>query len=245
MPTVALIAVSRSFSSQAAAAVHRSGRWIRGCDLGTLYAMAVLGIFGLTRLLPARDRVAFTLSASTNLDNLVSVPLRVLAASAFVVPTGRGLLILFPLVVVLALAQRRFGRLRTVCAFALGHVGATLVVAAMLVVGVEQGWVDASVAHATDVGVSYGLVCVAGLLAVALVPRWRRIYAASSLIVLSFSLVLDPDFTAVGHLVALSTGLVLAGGVLWSGRRGTGVCTSLSPCVRASRPYSPKIWGRT
>ncbi len=122
----------------------------------------------------AADRARAVLAASTNLDNLAVHPLRVLLLSAVVVPSGPGLLVLGLLVPVLALAQRRLGRAATLGAFAVGHVVATGVVAGLLLAGLRLGWVDPSVRSAVDVGVSYGLACVAGLLVASGPRRWRR-----------------------------------------------------------------------
>jgi hypothetical protein len=198
-------------------------RWrgrLRGADVGFVHAGLVLAVAAVLRFLPAGQRAAAVLAASTNLDNLAVHPFRVLLLSAFVVPTGTGLLVLLPLVPVLAAAQRRFGRRATVGAFALGHVGATLVVAGFLLTGVRVGWVDPSVASAVDVGVSYGLACVAGLLVASGPSRWRRPGLAVVAGGLLVALVVDPDFTAVGHLVALALGAGL-GSVVTRTAQGT------------------------
>lgn len=182
----------------------------RVCDVALAHAALVLVVFAGLRFLPAADRAGAVLAASTNLDNLAAHPVRVLLLSALVVPTGRGLLVLGLLVPVLALAQRRFGRAATLGAFAVGHVGATGVVAGLLLAGLRFGWVDASVRGAVDVGVSYGLACVAGLL-VASGPRRRRTAGACGAVAVALlALAADPGFTAVGHLVALGLGFALA-----------------------------------
>lgn len=188
-------------------------RWrqrLRGSDVGLVHAGLVLAVAAVLRLLPAGERASAVLAASTNLDNLAVHPFRVLVLSAFVVPTGTGLLVLVPLVPVLVAAQRRFGRAGVVGAFAAGHVGATLVVAGLLLAGVRTGWVDPSVSSAVDVGVSYGLACVGGLLVACGPTRWRRPALAVVGGGLLVALAVDPDSTAVGHLVALALGFALA-----------------------------------
>jgi hypothetical protein len=92
----------------------------------------------------------------------------------------------------------------------LGHVGATVFVAVLLSAGIWHGWVDRSVVHEPDVGVSYGLACLAGLLVMQVPRPGRGGYVA--LVVLFFvgPLVLRPTFTDVGHTTALVTGFGLA-----------------------------------
>ena len=48
-------------------------------------------------------------------------------------------------------------------AFAVGHIGATLLVAVGLTAAVELGWLPTVVSRATDVGMSYGAAAVLGL----------------------------------------------------------------------------------
>ncbi|WP_380171308.1 rhomboid-like protein [Kineococcus sp. DHX-1] len=182
----------------------------RACDVALVHAALVVVVFVGLQCLPAAGRAAAVLAASTNLDNLAAHALRVLLLSAVVVPTGPGLLVLVLLVPVLALAQRRFGRVATLGAFAVGHVGATGVVAGLLLAGLRFGWVDSSVRSAVDVGVSYGLACVAGLLVARGPRRWRAAGTAGAVGVALVALVADPGSTAVGHLVALGLGFALA-----------------------------------
>ncbi|MEZ0490932.1 rhomboid-like protein [Kineococcus sp. TBRC 1896] len=182
----------------------------RGIDLAVLYALVVLVVFAGLHTRSLADRARFVQESSTNLDNLRRSPFRVIVLSSVVVPHWVGLLVLVPLVVGLIAVQRWLGRLATLVAFGFGHVGATLVVATVLAAGLTHGRLDPAVARAPDVGVSYGLACVVGVLT-ARVPRWARVpCAVLPLATLVTVLVLAPDFTALGHVVALLTGLGLA-----------------------------------
>jgi hypothetical protein len=185
-------------------------RRARRADVGLLYALVVLAVFVALRELPAHDRVAFVQDSSTNVVNLRRFPFRVLLLSAVVVPDAPGLLVLVPLVVVLAAAQRWLGRVATLLAFGFGHVGATLVVALVLVTGLTHGRLDPALAHAPDVGVSYGLVGLVGLLTARVPRRVRLSFALVPLLALGAVLAVSPDFTALGHLVALAVGFALA-----------------------------------
>lgn len=185
-------------------------RSLRRADVGWAYAAVVVVIAIVVRVLPGTRTQDLVLESSTNLANLRHTPLLVLGASAFVVSPVWGLWILAPLVVAFAAAQRWLGRAATVIVAVLGHVGATLFVAMLLAAGINDGVVDADLARAPDVGVSYGLAAVAGVLA-GRVPRRRRPgYALGVLAVAAGSLLLDRDFTGVGHVTAVLLGLALA-----------------------------------
>lgn len=185
-------------------------RSLRRADVGWAYAAVVVVVAIAVRVLPGTRTQDLVLDSSTNLDNLRHTPLLVLGASAFVVSPLWGLWILAPLVVLFAAAQRWLGRAATVIVAVLGHVGATLLVAVLLAAGIDDGVVDADLARAPDVGVSYGLAAVAGVLVGRVPRRWRPWYALAVLAVAAGSLLLDQDFTGVGHVTAVLLGFALA-----------------------------------
>jgi hypothetical protein len=190
--------------------LRRRGGPFRRADVAWAYAAVVVVVAIVVRVLPGTRTQDLVLDCSTNLDNLRHTPLLVLGASAFVVSPLWGLWILAPLVVVFAAAQRWLGRAATVIVAVLGHVGATLFVAVLLAAGINDGLVDADVARAPDVGVSYGLAAVAGVLVGRVPRRWRPWYALGVLAVAAGLLVIDPDFTGVGHVTAVLLGFALA-----------------------------------
>lgn len=185
-------------------------RSLRRADVGWAYAAVVLVVAIVVRVLPGTRTQDLVLESSTNLDNLRHTPLLVLGASAFVVSPLWGLWILAPLVVVFGAAQRWLGRAATVIVAVLGHVGATLFVAVLLAAGINDGVVDADLARAPDVGVSYGLAAVAGVLVGRVPRRHRPWYALGLLAVAAGSLLADRDFTGVGHVIAVLLGFALA-----------------------------------
>ncbi len=151
------------------------------------------------------------LKASTNLRNMTAHPVRVLVASAFWVESTTWFWPTVALVAVLmGVAEAVLGIRRTLFAFALGHVGATVLTVAAIGVGVDQGLLPHDLAFALDVGPSYGLAALGGVLVTRASRRWQRRAGALALLAgLAVAVVVDGDFTDAGHLCAASIGLVL------------------------------------
>lgn len=176
----------------------------------TLAYAALLLVVGLVlSLAGGRIQSAVAEHASTNLHNLLHGHVGTLIASAFV--TDGGVLTMVPLLAcVLALVELRLGSRRMLVSFVAGHIGATLLVALGLVVGVTAGWVSASVERAEDIGVSYGAMALIGVLMAVLPKQWRLPWAQSWLAIGILGILLGKTFTNVGHLTALAIGLGLA-----------------------------------
>jgi hypothetical protein len=193
----------------------------------------------------AQDRVVSQLS--TNLHNLRQGHLGTLLGSAFVTAEGQTYLLLPGLVCLLALAELLWRSRRLVQAFALGHIGATLVVAAGLAVAIKCGWLPISVGRASDVGLSYGAVAVLGSLTAAIPTRWRPAWIGGWLTVAVVVVALSADFTAGGHAVALLLGMLLSVrfrlGAHWTVGRlallAAGVAFGLLLLVGVSLPTAP------
>jgi hypothetical protein len=148
--------------------------------------------------------------ASTNLHNLSHGHIGTLLDSAFVIDAGPIYLWLPGLVCLLALAELLWRSARLVVAFTVGHVGATLLVAAGLTAAVELGWLPESVSRATDVGMSYGAAAVLGALTAAIPRRWRPTWIGWWLAVGAAVVAVGRDFTDVGHAVALGLGMLVS-----------------------------------
>jgi hypothetical protein len=188
-------------------------RWrelVRGRDVALLYAIAVTTTELVLGLLPDDVHQRAVIRCSTNLYNLHHSPLSVLAASAFVVNGGLSLWQLPWLVWAYGEAQRWVGRLATVLVGILGHVGATLFVATVMSASLAHGRLERSEAHVSDVGVSYGLMCVAGFILSRVPARYRLAYVAALFVYAAGPLALVPTFTVLGHVCALGLGLGLA-----------------------------------
>ncbi|WP_308206443.1 rhomboid-like protein [Mycobacterium yunnanensis] len=176
--------------------------------VGYAVVLAVVTV-ALVSLDPAvQDRII--LHASTNLHNLRHGHLGTLLGSAFVVDAGPLSDWLPGLICLLALAELLWRSRRLIIAFAVGHVGATLVVAAGLWVAVTYGWLPRSVTRTADVGMSYGATAVLGAITPAIPRRWRPAWMGWWVAVAVTAVVVDQDFTDVGHLVALMLGMLVA-----------------------------------
>ena len=115
------------------------------------------------------------------------------------------------LLAVYGAAQRWLGATATAVVAVLGHVGATLFVAVLLAAGLTHGVLAPEIAEAPDVGVSYGLVAVAGLLAARVPAGWRRrAYVLALLAYCLLPALVDPDFSDAGHLTAAFIGVAVA-----------------------------------
>src|ERR1700757_542399 len=126
------------------------------------YIAVLLAMSGAILLLGPHAHDVLVQRASTNLHNLAHGHIGTLLGSALVVDAGPLFFWLPFLTCLLALAELHLRTIRLVVAFLVGHIGATLVVAAALAASVEFGWLPVSITRASDVGMSYGALAVLG-----------------------------------------------------------------------------------
>jgi hypothetical protein len=148
--------------------------------------------------------------ASTNLHNLARGHLGTLLGSALVVDAGPLYFWLPFLTCLLALAELHLRTIRLVVAFLVGHIGATLVVAAALAAAVEFGWLPISIARASDVGMSYGALAVLGAMTAAIPQRWRPAWIGWWVSAGLASAIIGADFTDAGHTIAVILGVLVS-----------------------------------
>ena len=182
------------------------------------YAVMLVAVATTLLMLGPGVRELVISRMSTNLHNLEHGRLGTLIGSAFVTENGPIWVWLPGLVCLLALAELLWRSGRVLVTFAIGHVGATLIVTAGLAAAIHVGWLPISVARASDVGISYGAVAVLGALTAGIPSRWRPAWVgwwlAVGLLVVCAGVVGAPPasggFTDAGHVVALLLGIVLS-----------------------------------
>jgi hypothetical protein len=175
-----------------------------------VYAAILVAVAVALAALPGPVATRLVQDSSTNLVNLRTHPSLVLVLSAFVQPSWEELAIVVPVLWAYGAVQRWLGRAATIVTAVLGHVGATLFVATFVAAGIAKGRINISTAHAADVGASYGLVAVAGLLAARVSRRWLAAYLTGLSGLLLAGLLVGRTFTDLGHVVAWVIGLGLA-----------------------------------
>jgi hypothetical protein len=171
------------------------------------YAVILTGVTSVLLALGPKVENRVIDHASTNLHNLSHGHLGTLFVSAFVIDAGPIYFWLPGLMCLLAIAELMWRSRRLVVAFAVGHIGATLLVAVGLTAAVELGWLSTDVTRATDVGMSYGASAVLGALTASIPRRCRPAWTGWWVAVAAAVVALNRDFTDVGHVVALVLGV--------------------------------------
>ncbi len=174
------------------------------------YVAVLLVVSGAIALLGPRAHDLLVQHASTNLHNLAHGRLTTLLDSAFVVDAGPIYFWLPFLICLLVLAELHLRTMRVLMAFLVGHVGASLVVAAILAAAVELEWMPFSITRAADTGMSYGALAVLGALTATIPRRWQPAWIGWWVSAGIAAAIVDADFTNVGHSVAVILGVLVA-----------------------------------
>jgi len=206
---------------------RRAGRfviaWVRANPFAAVLLVLVVYHALLLSAMPARLEQQVLVNQSSNLRQLRRDPFSALLTSALWTDRLDIWLALPAVVFIAAPAERWLGTLRTLLAFWLCHIAATLIVAAWLSYGITSGWLSGRVQGAVDVGVSYGCV---GLLALSLYrfPLRHRVPLIVALLIgLRVSAEFNNTFTDIGHVVSALIGLSLyplTKGVTVAARKG-------------------------
>ncbi|WP_194903725.1 rhomboid-like protein [Catenulispora rubra] len=149
---------------------------------------------------------------STNLDQLHSHALTVLATSAFWVDDhGSGLdLYILAFATFGAFAERRWGTPRLAVIAVSGHVLGSLLTEAVLRSAIDRGRAPVRLENATDVGVSYILVASLAAAVLAMHGRARLAFAAVLLGILITPMITSGTVWDLGHIFAAICGLAVA-----------------------------------
>ncbi len=169
--------------------------------------------------LPERAQDEITGWSSTNLVNLRHDPAGSLVTSAFI-PGDPAITWAILGALGLFTVNRLLGNVRTAVLLVTGHVAGTLVSEGIAGYQVSHAILPQSARTIVDVGPSYVIVCA--LVAAALYGSWwERAAAGSAFAILAFHIfggLGHLEVTATGHFVAVVTGAVLGGLLLWNAR---------------------------
>ncbi|KUJ68263.1 hypothetical protein ACZ90_20285 [Streptomyces albus subsp. albus] len=215
LPFLAVLAVKHGWPG--AAVARRAGArvrdWVVGAP-GTAALCVFLAVHSLTLAeLPAEVGGEVLRTHSTNLGQLAEHPVSVLVTSALWIEIPDLPMVVLLALLVMAPVERWLGTLRAVALFFLGHVLATVITAFALRMLLEvrpEQYQDRGLSSVVDVGVSYGSMCLAGVLCWRVRRRGPRIAVMSALLAaVVASGAFFPDYTGFGHNTALLLGLLL------------------------------------
>ncbi len=224
------------------AGTRRTWRYMRSAP-GTFIWLAILFVTTVIAHRVGHDQLTDILrSRSTNLRHLMHDPVPSLTRSAFWIDGDQWFVYVLPYVLIHATIERWLGTARWLAVALIAHVGATYVSQSVLLWAIDTGRAPQSDINVIDIGVSYGLAGVAGILVYRLRGRWRYSYLVLLLAVCAtpviWPLVVGSHctFTDIGHLCAALIGL-LSYPLTWVGRA--------QPLPVALPPVSPHIIERT
>lgn len=189
----------------------------------TTYLLLLVASRIVLSALSPRAGDAVELAISTNLDNLVTHPAFVLLASGLLV-SGSVLVSLVGVGLCVGVVERRLGSLRALGVFLAGHIGATLLTAVVIMVGIAHGWYGPDIRQALDYGASYGMLASAGAVT-AFTPRgWRPVWVVAVVLYplkdMPGQPLGMPDFSVFGHMFSVLIGFAIAAAVLRADRTG-------------------------
>ncbi|MCX4915495.1 rhomboid-like protein [Streptomyces sp. NPDC060011] len=187
--------------------VHRVWTYVRGAP-GTYIWLAILFITTVAMHHMSPDFEAdFLRQRSTNLHELSSNPVRVLIASAMWIDGGRWLPYAVLYTVFQAPAERWLGTARWLAVNAAAHVLSTLISEGALLWAIRHGVAPHSEADTLDIGVSYALAGVVGVLTYRIAAPWRYAYLVIVLAVYGVPFATGRTFTDLGHFTSVLIGL--------------------------------------
>ena len=181
--------------------------YVRSAPLTYTWLVVLLATTLVQHSLTARTLRTLLQSTSTNLHHLASDPLRVLFQSLLWIDGRYWWPYLLIFTVFLAPAERWLGHLRWAIVGLICHVGATYLSEGYLYWSIQQADASPRLIDARDVGVSYFVVGIVGVLFYRVPRRWRWVYLGGVVVIAVGALVLRTNFTSLGHLCALALGL--------------------------------------
>lgn len=181
--------------------------YVRSAPLTYAWLAVLLATTLVQHSLTQRTLRRLLQSTSTNLHHLASDPLRVLFQSLLWIDGSYWWPYLLIFTVFLAPAERWLGHLRWALVGLVCHVGATYLGEGYLYWTIQEAAASPRLIDARDVGVSYFVVGIVGVLFYRIPRRWRWGYLAAMILLVVGGLILQTNFTSLGHLCALLLGL--------------------------------------
>jgi hypothetical protein len=183
------------------------GAWVRSAPLTYAWLVVLLVTTLLQHALPLRRLHSLLQKESTNLHHLTTDPIRVLLESLLWIDGRYWWPYLVVFTVFLAPAERWLGHLRWLAVGVICHVCATYLSEGYLYWTIQEAEASPRLIDARDIGVSYFVVGIVGVLVYRIAPPWRWVYLAAAILVFATSLAVKRDFTQLGHFSALLLGL--------------------------------------
>ena len=187
--------------------VMRVWRYVKTAPLTYSWLVVLLITTIVQRSIPAHRLHELLQKESTNLRHLASDPIRVLIQSLLWIDGKYWWPYLVVFTLFLAPAERWLGHLRWLLVGLVCHVGATYLSEGYLYWTIQEAESSPRLIDARDIGVSYFVVGIVGVLTYHIPPRWRWLYLIAALVVFGVSLAFKHDFTQLGHFTALLIGL--------------------------------------
>jgi len=142
---------------------------------------------------------------STNLNNLHHNPVQVLVQSLLWIDGNYWFPYLLSYIIFHATAERWLGSWRWAVIGLTAHVGATYLSQGILRYAIDQGWASSQMVDVRDVGVSYFMAAIIGVLIYHIAYPWRWLYLAAALAKYGLPLI-HGGFTDIGHFSSLLIG---------------------------------------
>ncbi|QDY75310.1 rhomboid-like protein [Streptomyces qinzhouensis] len=221
---------ARALDSAVRSCAARAWAYVRSAP-GTYIWLAVLLVTTvLVHFMSPDFESDFLRQRSTNIEQLSKDPVRVLVSSALWIDGGGWLSYAVLYSVFHAPAERWLGTLRWAVVAVAAHVLATFASEGALLWAIRHGLAPHSAVDTLDIGVSYALAGVIGVLTYHIAAPWRYGYLAVVLVVYGLPLVTGRTFTDLGHFTSVLIGLAC-----WPLTRGRGPVWNPMDTLRRGR----------
>ncbi|MFW0783226.1 rhomboid-like protein [Gordonia sp. CPCC 206044] len=182
-------------------------RFLRSAPLTFVWLAILLATTIIQHQMPPHELDRVLGERSTNLHHLSSDPVHVLFTSLFWVDGYYWFPYLVLFLVFHMPAERWLGSLRWLCVGLSAHVIATYLSEGLLGLAIRNGAVSSTMVDVRDVGVSYFLAAIVGVLTYRIARPWRWVYLVGVLAVWGLPLLTALSFTAIGHFTSVLIGL--------------------------------------